>query len=71
MPKYYFDIHDGTNLHQKDRVGAVFADDGEAVRYAVSIAEGLRDDEGFAGFHIDVRDSERRQVGKVPVSRLH
>jgi hypothetical protein len=71
VPKYFFHILDGTNLHQKDRAGAVFADDAEAVRYAESIAEGLRDDDAFAGFQIEVRDPENRQVAKVHVSLLH
>jgi hypothetical protein len=71
VPKYFFHLMDGNHLHHKDRLGTVFSDDAEAVLYAKSIAEGLKDDDAFAGFFVDVRDQENRHVAKVYVSLLH
>jgi hypothetical protein len=71
VPKYYFNIHDADGLHQKDKTGAEFSDDAAAHRYAKSIADGLRDDDGFAGFHVEVRDQANREVCKVRVTLLH
>ena len=61
MPKYFFDIDDGTDLHPKNRE-AVSPDDAEAVRYAESVAEGLRDDDAFAGCAVPMVKTKFRET---------
>jgi hypothetical protein len=69
MPRYFFDIKNGHRLI--DPSGLDCRDDQQAKDQAIIIARQIASDtpETAPVRHVAVLDSERQEIGKVPVTR--
>jgi hypothetical protein len=69
MPRYFFDIKNGHRLI--DPSGLDCRDDQEAKTHAIVIAQQIAADapETSPIRHVAILDSEREEIGKVPVAR--
>jgi hypothetical protein len=69
MPRYFFDVKNGHRLI--DPAGLDCGDEEEAIRKAAVIARQIAADAPTAeGRHVAVLNSEREEVGKVPIAAV-
>jgi hypothetical protein len=67
MPRYFFDVKNGHRLI--DPAGLDCGDEEEAIRTAAVIARQIAEDAPTAdGRHVVVLNSEREEVGKIPIA---
>jgi hypothetical protein len=70
MPKYFFDVTDGTN-RIRDVTGGVFENNAAALKHAVSLAEGLSHDEKYKDAYVEIWNAAELRVGKAYITLRH
>ena len=65
VQRYFFDVTNGHRL--ADPAGMECRGDGEAIAFADFIAREIAAEESLEKRWVTVRDSENREIGKVPI----
>ena len=66
MPKYFFSVGEIDPLLDED--GDELLDDEQALKVAVAIAQGLRNEEGYErGACLVVRNAQNEIIGRLPL----